>query len=61
MPTTTSSDRSAVVLLPFNFSDRSAAKLRPAVLAIHHLDVVRLAAFPLKSDPQLAARLQAAA
>jgi hypothetical protein len=31
------------------------------VLPIHHFDVVRLAAFPPKSDPQLAARLKAAA
>jgi len=32
MPTTTSSDRGTVVLLPFPFSDLSGAKLRPAVI-----------------------------
>ena len=32
MPTTTSSNRGAVVLLPFPFSDLSGAKLRPAVI-----------------------------
>lgn len=33
MPSTTNYCRGAVVLLPFPFSDQSAAKLRPAVLA----------------------------
>src|SRR2546421_11677625 len=33
MPTTTSYNRGAVVLLPFPFSDLTAAKLRPAVVA----------------------------
>jgi len=33
MPTTTSYNRGAVVLLPFAFSDQSAAKLRPAIVA----------------------------
>ena len=33
MPTTTDYNRGAVVLLPFPFSDQSAAKLRPAVVA----------------------------
>ena len=33
MPTTTSYNRDAVVLLPFPFSDLTAAKLRPAVVA----------------------------
>ncbi len=33
MPTTTSYDRGTVVLLPFPFSDQSATKLRPAVVA----------------------------
>jgi mRNA interferase MazF len=33
MPTTTSYKRGAVVLLPFPFSDQSAVKLRPAVVA----------------------------
>ena len=33
MPTTTNYNRGAVVLLPFPFSDQSAAKLRPAVVA----------------------------
>ena len=33
MPTTTSYNRGAVVLLPFPFSDQSASKLRPAVVA----------------------------
>ena len=33
MPTTTSYKRGAFVLLPFPFSDQSAAKLRPAVVA----------------------------
>ena len=32
MPTTTSYNRGAVVLLPFPFSDQSSAKLRPAVI-----------------------------
>ena len=32
MPTTTSFNRAAVVLLPFPFSDQSAAKLRLAVI-----------------------------
>jgi mRNA interferase MazF len=32
MPPTTSFERGAVVLLPFPFSDQSAAKLRPAVV-----------------------------
>ncbi|MBI3876151.1 MAG: type II toxin-antitoxin system PemK/MazF family toxin [Verrucomicrobia bacterium] len=33
MPTTTSYNRGAVVLLPFPFSDQSSAKIRPAVVA----------------------------
>ena len=33
MPITTSYNRGAVVLLPFPFSDQSAVKLRPAVVA----------------------------
>jgi mRNA interferase MazF len=33
MPTTTTYDRGAVVLLPFPFSDQSAAKIRPALIA----------------------------
>ena len=33
MPSTTNYSRGAVVLLPFPFSDQSAAKLRPAVIA----------------------------
>jgi mRNA interferase MazF len=33
MPTTTSYNRGAVVLLPFPFSDQSATKLRPAIVA----------------------------
>jgi mRNA interferase MazF len=33
MPTTTNYNRGTVVLLPFPFSDQSAAKLRPAVVA----------------------------
>ena len=33
MPTTTGYNRGAVVLLPFPFSDQSAAKLRPAIVA----------------------------
>ena len=33
MPTTTSYNRGAVVLLPFPFSDQSAAKLRPGIVA----------------------------
>jgi len=33
MPSTTSYNRGAVVLLPFPFSGQSAAKLRPAVVA----------------------------
>jgi len=33
MPITTSYNRGAVVLLPFPFSDQSAAKLRPAIIA----------------------------
>jgi len=33
MPSTTSYSRGAVVLLPFPFSDQSAAKVRPAVVA----------------------------
>ena len=33
MPTTTSYNRGSVVLLPFPFSDLTAAKLRPAVVA----------------------------
>lgn len=33
MPTTTSYNRGAVVLLPFPFSDQSALKIRPAVVA----------------------------
>jgi len=33
MPTTTSYNRGAVVLLPFPFSDQSAVKVRPAVVA----------------------------
>jgi mRNA interferase MazF len=32
MPTTTSYNRGAVVLLPFPFSDQSSAKIRPAVI-----------------------------
>jgi mRNA interferase MazF len=32
MPSTTSYNRGAVVLLPFPFSDQSAAKVRPAVI-----------------------------
>jgi mRNA interferase MazF len=32
MPTTTSFDRGTVILLPFPFSDQSAAKIRPAVI-----------------------------
>lgn len=32
MPTTISYNRGAVVLLPFPFSDQSAAKIRPAVI-----------------------------
>jgi mRNA interferase MazF len=32
MPATTSSNRGAVVLLPFPFSDQSAVKLRPAIV-----------------------------
>ena len=33
MPSTTNYNRGAVVLLPFPFSDQSAAKVRPAVVA----------------------------
>ena len=33
MPTTINHNRGVVVLLPFPFSDQSAAKLRPAVVA----------------------------
>ena len=33
MPTTTSYNRGTVVLLPFPFSDQSATKVRPAVIA----------------------------
>jgi mRNA interferase MazF len=33
MPTTTSYNRGAVVLLPFPFSDQSSAKIRPAIVA----------------------------
>jgi len=33
MPITTSYNRGAVVLLPFPFSDQSAVKLRPAIVA----------------------------
>ena len=33
MPTTTTYNRGAVVLLPFPFSDQSSAKIRPAVIA----------------------------
>ena len=33
MPSTTSYKRGAVVLLPFPFSDQSASKVRPAVIA----------------------------
>jgi mRNA interferase MazF len=33
MPSTTSYSRGAVVLLPFPFSDQSATKVRPAVVA----------------------------
>jgi mRNA interferase MazF len=33
MPSTTNYSRSAVVLVPFPFSDQSAAKVRPAVIA----------------------------
>ena len=33
MPTTTSYNRGAIVLLPFPFSDQSAVKLRPAIVA----------------------------
>jgi mRNA interferase MazF len=33
MPTTTSYNRGAVVLLPFPFSDQSGTKLRPAIVA----------------------------
>jgi len=33
MPTTISYSRGAVILLPFHFSDQSAVKLRPAVVA----------------------------
>jgi mRNA interferase MazF len=33
MPSTTSFSRGAVVLLPFPFSDQSASKVRPAVIA----------------------------
>jgi mRNA interferase MazF len=33
MPSTTSYSRGAVVLLPFPFSDQSASKVRPAVVA----------------------------
>lgn len=36
MPTTTTYNRGAVVLLPFPFSDRSAVKLRPAVIVSPH-------------------------
>ena len=36
MPTTTIYNRGAVVLLPFPFSDQSAAKIRPAVIASPH-------------------------
>jgi mRNA-degrading endonuclease toxin of MazEF toxin-antitoxin module len=32
MPTTTDYKRGAIVLLPFPFSDQSAAKIRPAVV-----------------------------
>jgi mRNA interferase MazF len=32
MPTTTTYNRGAVVLLPFPFSDQSSAKIRPAVI-----------------------------
>ena len=32
MPTTTSYNRGAVVLLPFPFSDQSSSKIRPAVV-----------------------------
>jgi len=33
MPTTTTYNRGAVVLLPFPFSDQTSAKIRPAVIA----------------------------
>ena len=33
MPTTTTYDRGAVVLLPFLFSDQSSAKIRPAIVS----------------------------
>ena len=33
MPSTTAYDRGTVVLLPFPFSDQSAAKIRPALIA----------------------------
>lgn len=36
MPTTTVYNRGAVVLLPFPFSDQSAAKVRPAVIVSPH-------------------------
>jgi hypothetical protein len=36
MPTTTTYNRGAVVLLPFPFSDQTSAKIRPAVIASPH-------------------------
>ena len=36
MPTTTTFNRGAVVLLPFPFSDQSSAKIRPAVIVSPH-------------------------
>lgn len=36
MPTTTIYNRGAVILVPFPFSDQSAAKIRPAVVASPH-------------------------
>ena len=33
MPTTTTYNRGAVVLLPFPFSDQSSSKIRPAIIA----------------------------
>lgn len=36
MPTTTTYNRGAVVLIPFPFSDQSKAKIRPAVIVSPH-------------------------
>lgn len=36
MPTATTYNRGAVVLLPFPFSDQSSAKIRPAVIVSPH-------------------------